>query len=545
MENKRLKLPIGIQTFEKLREGNFVYVDKTKYLVDLIDSGEIYFLARPRRFGKSLTISTFDALFSGKKELFKGLYAEEFLNRPDFKPSPVIRLDMSSIATNQNLEIFEMLLKQLTIEVADKLGVEVPNHLPSGDILRNLIVNATKKHNQKAVVLIDEYDKPYTDFVNDPCMAEKMRDVLRSYYIQIKANDEYIRFSFLTGISKFAKFGVFSTLNNLNDISLQEKYGNICGYTENEIINCFPDYLKEIADEMQITTEELIVKMRNYYNGFSFDLGLKSRLYNPFSTLLFFDNKDFLNYWFDTGKPKFLADYLKNRYLTIEQFHNFPVSKDFAKSPGNLDSTPPEGFLYQSGYLTLRPGVVSDLSFDYPNIEVLNAMSRLLAQNVLPENTYNYSQNDLLAALMYKDIEKLINVLNRLLASIPYDDFSAAARQSISDNNYKIKPQEWLYRSTILAFLRGCGVVVIAEMHANLGRADLVVSHKGKTWIIEIKVACEGESPKEKAEEAIRQIMDKNYAKPYPDAICVGLAIDDSQRQITSYIFVTQPEATA
>jgi len=535
MENKRLKLPIGIQTFEKLREGNFVYVDKTKYLVDLIDRGEIYFLARPRRFGKSLTISTFDALFSGKKELFKGLYAEEFLNRPDFKPSPVIRLDMSSIATNQKPEIFEMSLKQLTIEVADKLGVEVPNHLPSGDILRNLIVNATKKHNQKAVVLIDEYDKPYTDFVNDPYMAEKMRDVLRSYYIQIKANDEYIRFAFLTGISKFAKFGVFSTFNNLNDISLQEKYGNICGYTENEIINCFPDYLKEIADEMQITAEELIVKMRNYYNGFSFDLGLKSRLYNPFSTLLFFDNKDFLNYWFDTGKPKFIADYLKNRYLTVEQFHNFPVSKDFAKSPGNLDSTPPEGFLYQSGYLTLRPGEVSDLSFDYPNIEVLNSMSRLLAQNILPENTYNYSQNDLLAALMYKDIEKLINVLNSLLASIPYDDFSAAARQSISDNNYKIKPQEWLYRSTILAFLRGCGVVVTAEMHTNSGRADLVVSHKGKTWVIELKVAYENENPEAKAEKAIQQIKDKNYAKPYPNAICVGLAIDDSQRQITSY----------
>jgi len=534
MEQVR-KLPIGIQTFETLREENFVYVDKTKYLVDLIDRGNVYFLARPRRFGKSLTISTFDALFSGKKELFKGLYAEEFLNRPDFQPSPVIRLDMSKVITNRGLfEIENAIVKQMK-DVAGNLAITLADsHLP-GILFEDLIVNAAKKYNQKAVVLIDEYDSPYTDFVNDPVMAEKVRDVLRNFYVRIKANDEYIRFAFLTGISKFAKFGVFSTLNNLNDISLNEKYGNICGYTENEIIHCFPDYLEETANYMQITIEELIVKMRNYYNGFSFDIDAKARLYNPFSTLLFFDNKRFLNYWIDTGKPKFIADYLKNRNLTVEQFRNLPVSEDFVKSPGDVDSTLPEGFLYQSGYLTLRPGTVSDLSLDYPNTEVLNSMSKLLAQNILPENEYNYFRNDLLAALMYKDIEKLIQVLNSLLASIPYDDFAAAARRSISDNNYRIKPQEWLYRSTILAFLRGCGVAVVAEMHTNLGRADLVVSHKGRTWVIEIKVAYEGESPEEKAEEALRQIADKNYAKPYPDAICAGLAIDDSQRQIINY----------
>ena len=535
MENKKLKLPIGIQTFEKLREGDYVYVDKTKYLVDLIDNGSVYFLARPRRFGKSLTISTFDALFSGKKELFKGLYAEEFLNRPDFKPNPVIRLDMSQTTTDCGIDTMRESIKLITLRIAENLGVEIQGNIPIGNLLDELIINVSKKYASKVVVLIDEYDKPYTDFMTDSDMAEKVRDVLRNFYIRIKANDEYIRFAFLTGISKFAKFGVFSTLNNLNDISLQEKNGNICGYTENEIINYFPDYLEETANEMQITTEDLIVKMRNYYNGFSFDISAKARLYNPFSTLLFLDNKEFLNYWIDSGKPKFIAEYMKNRNLTVEQFRNYPVSRDFVKSPGDVDSTLPEGFLYQSGYLTLRPGVLDDLSLDYPNTEVLNSMSKLLAQNILPEDEYNYFRNDLLTALIYEDVEKLINVLNSLLASIPYDDFSAAARRSISDNNYKIKPQEWLYRSTILAFLRGCGVTVVAEMHTNLGRADLVVSHKGKTWVIEIKVAYEGESPEEKAEEAIRQITDKNYAKPYPGAISVGLAIDDSQRQITNY----------
>jgi hypothetical protein len=533
MENKQLKLPIGIQTFETIRSEGFIYIDKTKHLINLIDSGNVYFLARPRRFGKSLTISTFHALFSGKKELFKGLDAEEFLNRPDFKPSPVIWLDMSSITTYQGIEVFEASLKQLTFEVAKRLGVDIPQNLPSSDVLRNLIINASEKYNQKVVILLDEYDSPYTDFVNDLEMAEKVRDVLRLFYKQIKVNDGYIRFTFITGISKFAKFGVFSALNTLRDISMSPKYAEICGLTEAEIIKYFPDYLEDTANVMCMTTEELILKMRHFYNGFSFDSSAQTRLYNPFSTLLFFADQEFSNYWMNSGRSKVIADYLKNRNLTVEQFRNFPVSKEFAQCPGDVDTTPAEGFLYQCGYLTLRPGISGELSLDYPNTEVLNSMSRLLAQNILPEHTYNYSQNDLWTALMLKDAEKLVEVFNSLLAAIPYDDFSAAAKNSISYNNYPLKPQEWLYRSTILAFLRGCGVVVTAEMHTNLGRADLVVSHKGITYIIEIKIAYEGESPAQKAEEALRQIADKNYAKPYPDAVCIGMAIDNSVRQIT------------
>ena len=219
MANKRLKLPIGIQTFEEIRREGYLYVDKTKYFVDLIDTGKIYFLARPRRFGKSLTVTTFDALFSGKKELFKGLYAEEFLNRPEFQPSPVIRLDMSDITTNEGIEGMKESILKLTRTVANNLDVELSNTQLVGDLLSELIESTAKKYNQKTVILIDEYDKPYTDFVNDPDMAERVRNVLRNYYVRIKAKDEYIRFTFITGISKFAKFGVFSTLNTPLDIS--------------------------------------------------------------------------------------------------------------------------------------------------------------------------------------------------------------------------------------------------------------------------------------------------------------------------------------
>ena len=430
METKKLKLPVGIQTFEKLRTEGYLYVDKTKYFVDMIDSGSIYFLARPRRFGKSLTVSTFDALFSGKKELFKGLYAEEFLNRQNFEPSPVIRLDMSCVITNRGIDEMENAIVKQVKNVAVNLDVSLMDSNVPGMVFDDLIVKTAKKYLRKVVILLDEYDKPYTDFVNDPDMAEKVRNVLRNFYVRIKAKDEYIRFTFITGISKFAKFGVFSTLNTLEDISLLPQYAGICGYTEEEIIRYFPDYLDETAESMQIPTPELIEKMRYYYNGFSFDSEAKTRLYNPFSTLLFLKSSEFANYWIDSGSTKFIADYLKDRYLTVEQFRNYPVSKGFARSPGDMDTAPPESFLYQAGYLTLRPGTLRDLSLDYPNTEVLNSMSELVAQNILRngDESPNACQTELLKGLMTRNSQRVISAFNRLLAAIPYDDFTSAAK---------------------------------------------------------------------------------------------------------------------
>ena len=536
MENSRLKLPIGIQTFETIRKEGYLYIDKTKYLVDMVDSGKIYFLARPRRFGKSLTVSTFEAMFSGRKELFTGLYAEEFMNRASFEKSPVIWLDMSAVDCDCGIGGIRESLKEITIESAESLCVDVPKDLPASDIFRKLIINTERKYNQKAVVLIDEYDAPYTEFVNNPDMADEVRSVLRSYYKQLKANERHIRFIFIAGISKFTKFGVFSTLNNTKDISLTPHYAEICGYTQDEIIRYFPDYLEETANFMGITTDELISKMRDYYNGFTFDSACRTKLYNPFSTLCFFEEKEFYNFWVESGKSKMISDYMKHRNLTVEEFRHFPVSKDFALSPGDVDKTLPEGFLFQCGYLTLRPGVFgSDLSFDYPNTEVLNSMSKLLTQNTITEKNYSYFQSNLLAAIVSNDIEKFVEVINRLLSCIPYDDFLSAAKQKLSLSVNKISVQEWLYRSNIIAFLRGCGVVTFAEVQTNLGRPDIVLSHKGHVWLIELKVAEKGQTANKKAEEAFRQIMDKNYAKAYPDAVCVGIAIDDDKKQITGW----------
>jgi hypothetical protein len=445
-------------------------------------------------------------------------------------------MDISKTTTNKGLEILEQSLQLDTLNVAKKLDVDIEKNIPPGKMFEQLIQNTALKYNDKVVILIDEYDRPYTDFVNDPKMANDIREILRNYYVQLKANDEYIKFVFITGISKFAKFGVFSTMNNLDDISMSAAYAEMCGYTWKEIEDNFPDYLTETANSMQTTVLELKEKMRYYYNGFSFDA--KVKLYNPFSTLKFFKEKTFANFWISSGTPKSLADYLKTKNLTVEQFRNLPISDDFARSPGDVDTTPPEGFLYQTGYLTLRPGNSDELSLDYPNIEVLNSMSKLIVQNILEDKNEDFTQcrRDLLIALMYADCELVIEVFNRLLSSIPYDDFTNAGKQSIRFNNYKFSVQEWHYRSIILAFLRGSGVIVFPEIHTNLGRSDAVVSHKGKTWVIEIKVACEGENPEAKAQEALKQIKEKNYAAPYPDAICVGIAIDDRKRQITNFL---------
>ncbi|MCL2072404.1 MAG: ATP-binding protein [Marinilabiliaceae bacterium] len=542
MKHKKLKLPVGIQRFEEIRKGGFVYVDKTKYVVEMIRNGKIYFLARPRRFGKSVIVSTLEAIFAGEKELFKGLYAEEFMK--DFEPGPVIRLDMSKVETGDGISGLKASICHQVRKKANILNVSLSETTSPGDLFDDLISTAYEKYNQQVVILIDEYDSPYVEFVNDTTFANDVRNVLRGFYKQLKANEEYIRFIFITGISKFAKVGVFSTLNNPDDISLNPEYSEICGYTEDEIVRYFPDYIEETSSKMQITTDELIIKMRGYYNGFTFDKECKSKLYNSFSTLKFFREKSFSNFWIHTGKPKIIAEYMKDRNLTVEQFRMLPVSEEFAESPGDIDETSPEGFLHQAGYLTLRPATTDYLSLDYPNTEVLNSMSALVSQNFLQDKDedYTYCRGDFLKALMNANYKMVVTVFNRLLASIVYDDFRKIAQKSVSDNDYDMDPREWHYRSIIFAFLRGCGVVVFAEMHTNLGRSDIVLLHKGHIWVLELKVAYEGYDPIKKAEEAYKQIVEKNYAKPYPNALCMGLAIDDAKRMITHYTLPSSKE---
>ena len=529
-----LKLPIGIQSFETIRNEGYLYVDKTKYLIDLIDRGKVYFLSRPRRFGKSLTISTFDALFSGKKELFHGLFAEEFFERPNYKTFPVIRLDMSEIVTYLGMEDLQNSMLLQAMNAARRHGVELSALAQKNPsmALGELMLLVAEKEKKPAVVLVDEYDKPILDSLHDIEKTAVFRTVLQSFYTQIKAADERVRFVFITGISKFSKMGIFSAMNNLADISMDERYAAMLGYTEEELTANFGGYVEETAVKLEKTKSALIAEMRSYYDGFSFDG--KTRLYNPFSTLNFFNVPSFRNYWFESGTPSFIARYIKDRKLTVEQFRGLEVSRDFASYPGEMENATEAGFLYQSGYLSLRPGITDDYSLDYPNYEVLSAMSALLTANILGGRAESDESRRIFRRhLIDGNAPGVVEEFNRLLAAIPYDDYIGAARRTA--RYFGVSAGEWLYRSALLSYLYGMGLDVSAEPHTSKGRADILVRFMGRVWLIELKVAPKDKNAAELADAALAQIREKGYADPFSDAVLLGLAIDDEQRAITEF----------
>jgi len=527
------QLPTGLQEFEYIRQKDTVYVDKTDMLYELVSGAKKqFFLSRPRRFGKSLTCWTLNALFSGKRELFEGLAISK--TDWEWESYPVIHLDMSRISTDSGVAGVRESLAGETDDISRKHKVDLRGATIPGDMLKRTIVEVSEKHGKPAVVLVDEYDKPFLDFYNKPPMAQEVRDIMRSYYSQLKANEPHIRFLFMTGISKFTKAGVFSTLNNLNDISLDRKFGTLLGYTEKELVDYFHEHLDAGAKDLNISTDELVNKLRDYYNGFCFD-GIH-RVYCPFSVLNFFSDYQLSNYWIDSGGTKIIADYMKDRHLTVEQFRGIQVSRDFAFRPGEIETAPPESFFYQAGYLTLREGISDDFSLDYPNAEVLESMSQLVTINIVQNDDSNYFidfRTPLLDAVRDSNAGLFVETINRLLASIPYDDYAKAAQAAIRRSG--VPAREWLYRSAILSFLHGCGVLAISEPHTSKGRSDLLLCHKGTTWVIEIKVAYNDDCAA-KAAEALKQINNNQYADPYKNARKLGIAIDDKTRRVGEWV---------
>jgi hypothetical protein len=536
MSDELLKLPIGIQTFDHIRKNGYLYVDKTQYMVDLIKNGKVYFFSRPRRFGKSLTVSTLEALFSGKKELFKGLAAEAWLNEPCYEPGPVIHLDMSMIDTSMGMDRFNESLIFNTYAEAYVRKIELDKGLGGPDAFGQLIRKSAEQAGKEVVVLIDEYDSPYVEFFNEPEKAEEIRRAMRKYYMHLKANGQYLRFVFITGVSKFGKMGVFSTLNNLRDISLIPKYGAMCGLTHEELKYYFKPFIEKAAGELDISVDDFTGRLKDQYDGFCFDG--KTYLYNMFSILLYFADEDYRmrNYWMESGSSQMIARYLAHHKLTVEQFRNLQVSKDFVSTPGEIENVSPESFLFQAGYLSLRPGVVNDYSLDYPNKEVLDSMSALLTGNILgSREEASSSRNAFFVALYNAKPDRIVSLFNQLFNSIPYDDFISAAKQSVENQMLDFTAQEWLYRSTLLAYLRGMGVLVFGELHNNKGRSDLLVFHKGKALAMELKVAYKGESPDAKLEEARAQVLERDYGGAYAEAIRLALVIGDEERQIVKW----------
>ena len=511
------KLPLGLQTFAEVRGSGYVYVDKTPLAIKLANEAKLYFLSRPRRFGKSLFLDTLRNLFEGKRELFQGLYAEH--NWEWEIKYPVIKLDMSG--TSGSLSTLRSVLEGKLRRAAKRLGVELSNTEEPVKLFEQLIEEAYDQHRRQIVLLIDEYDKPMIDNIGNLELALQMRDELRGFYSVIKAADEHLRFVMLTGVSKFAKVSIFSGLNNLEDISLNPDYGSICGYTEEDLNKVFGEYLQDVDRE----------QLRYWYNGYNF-LGEKP-VYNPYDILNFikrsysFGEPRFRSYWFETGTPTFVVDLIARDNLAAHKLEPSEANETI------LDSCPIEKVklitvLFQSGYLTIDKLISSDIPgrsmyrLICPNHSVRSALQDQLFSYYLTDDEISDYQQAMHSALRHANLDSVESELKRLFASIAADNYRK--------NN--IARFEGYYASVIYSFFVGMGLRVIAEDVANLGRIDLTIQVAEQTYVIEFKVV----KRKSKSNSALQQIIRQGYAAKYSGKVYqIGIEFLESKRNIVDF----------
>ena len=501
------KLPIGIQTFKKIREGGYIYVDKTKEALDLIQNYEYAFLFRPRRFGKSLFLDTLKNIFEGKKELFRGLY---IYDKYSFEEYPVIKIDWAgdfkTLNSTKKVANFILENNQKRLEVDCKMDDE------PFLCFQRLIYESYKKYNKKVVVLIDEYDKPILDNIEDTKRAMENRDFLKGLYIQLKANDEYIHFAFLTGISKFSKASIFSGLNNLEDISLTPSFGNICGYTNENIKEEFYEYSKDFD----------LQRVQEWYNGYYF---LKDRIYNPFDILKLFKEKRFKNYWWESGNPYFLIQMLKKHHYYIPKLENLIVGEDLLNS-FEIENLKLEVLLYQAGYLTIKEFKefeeyeITEFVLGVPNKEVQISLNTLFYEYFTSKDIFPDEKIKILQALKEENLEIVKESLFSLFASIPY-------------NNYvknQIGKYEGYYASVLYAYLASLGLKLIAEDVTNEGRVDLSLFVDDVIYLIEFKVG---------RDDALHQLKEKRYYEKYlaknKKIYLVGINFDPDTKNIEKF----------
>ena len=511
-------LPIGIQSFKKLRNADCLYVDKTGILQRLIENGSQYFLSRPRRFGKSLTLSTLEAMFKGEVELFNGLKAEEWVKQHVKKPLPVVRFDMSGLGSYSNAQELNFSIMRRLQDIAEDNNLHLKDERTCDELLRK-IIRLLNKERGLVVILIDEYDKPILDNIDDLEKANEMREVLCSFYSMIKSCDDYLRFVFITGISKFSKSGVFSAMNNLTDISSDLEYGDIVGYTQKELEFYFNDWINNAADKMKFSPDALLASLRDYYDGFSFDGD--TRLYNPFSIMLCLSKGRLGNYWYTSGSPSFIAKYMKeHRIQNPDEYRHMEVPSDFADTH-EIESSKPESFLYQSGYLTIEKWENDVITLDYPNEEVKKSLARMYLDEFYHVNGFITLGTQIWKFLTAGNIEQVVSVYNTAIADIPYDDFP--------------KRDEYWYRSLFVMLLRGAGFIPFAEVHTYKGRSDIVIQFDRRIVVLEFKFAKTSSEIEEKKSEGLKQIKDRGYGKSY-DAegrkiISAIIVVDDERRQ--------------
>ncbi len=524
-------LPLGIQSFEYLRQHKYLYVDKTQYILPLL-RGKYYFLSRPRRFGKSLFLSTLAAYFSGKQELFDGLYIAEKeeaiaqqLGRAPWAGFPVLYIDLNSSnygdsdelesIINRNLERYERLYNVPSLDMTISGRFE------------NLITQVYDTTGSPVVVLIDEYDKPlvHTLTHTQQELHEKNRNILAGFYSVLKAHDQYIYFAFLTGITKFSKLSIFSGLNNLVDISLDPTFATICGITEEELCRYFPQELDRLVDAQNTSREQLLCILKEKYDGYQFAINA-AHLYNPFNLLHVFDSQSFGYYWFASGgTPTFLIKKLQEREFEFPKLDaDVRIARINLENP-QIVMNDPLSILYQAGYLTIKDydSEYEEYILGFPNNEVRTCFYELLVKQFLSsEQLFSLTDvNNFLRAIRAGDVETFMNGIHSLVAGMSYS----------SD---KTTVHEWAYQMVFYTIFRLMGLRVHTEVHNLQGRADCVVETETHVYVFEFKLWSAG-TP----EEALVQIREKGYAEPYmslgKEIILVGVSFDEAKRNIGAW----------
>ncbi len=512
------KLPIGVQTFRDFIEQGYLYVDKTKEINDIfVKGGKYCFLSRPRRFGKSVLVSTLAEIFGGNKELFKGLW---IYDKIEWTKHPVIYIDFSKI-TFKSPGILEKALEKKVEKIAQENHIQLDNDSFLKEKFGQLIEELSRSYQQRVVVLIDEYDKPIIEHLEKDKIptALKIRDVLKNFYSVMKGSDAYIHFVFITGVSKFSKVSIFSDLNNLDDLTLQEPHATLLGYTETELHKYFQGYIEQMAKKRGETQEELLKTIKIWYNGYSWDG--ENPVYNPFSIVNLFKTGKFNNYWFSTGTPTFLIDLLKERKVDVTEFENLAVHSIVFENY-DIENIATSVLLFQTGYLTIKRITVKKeketFHLTYPNKEVQDSFLTHLF-NSFTENRMSRSTRvieTITETVETGDIDGFIKELKTLFASIP--------------NHIIIGEKEAYYHTVIYLVLSLTGATVRCEESTNIGRIDAVLETANKIYIMEFKMGT--------AAEAIKQIKEKKYYEKYQgmgkEIILLGIGFDANERNIST-----------
>ena len=485
-----MKYPIGIQDFVKLRQGGFAYVDKTKFVYKLADEGSYYFLSRPRRFGKSLFLSTLEAYFLGRKELFEGLAIYDM--EKEWKSHPIFYIDLNTANFRDENSLYEVLNSHVSVweEMYGAREYETTLALR----FKGVIARAAEKEGCGVVILIDEYDKPILQTLRNQELQEKHRSLLKSFYSVLKTQDRYIRFAFITGVTKFGKVSVFSDLNNLMDISMDQRYISICGMTQNELLYNFREGIEQLGEAYGDTEEETLNKLKIRYDGYHFEENTVG-IYNPFSVLNTLAKLRYKDYWFETGTPTFLVDLLKMHNYRLLDITREKVSGDVINSVDSM-STNPIPVIYQSGYLTIKgyDERFKKYRLGFPNKEVEEGFLNFL----LPLYTSAGNNSPFMVDEFVQDVE-----------SGNPERFMQRMKAFFADTSYQVVGNAELYfQNAMYLVFKIMGFYTQVERPTSDGRIDAIIQTPDYIYIIECKLD-------RTADEALRQINDSNYAAPF------------------------------